>query len=72
MFVSEIEWKETRKFTIEVMQAGTWKEVASGSTIGKDREFPITPVKASRVRLKVAESANAININEFQVYPPEP
>jgi hypothetical protein len=72
VFVSEIEWKETRKFTIEVMQAGTWKEVASGSTIGKDREFPITPVKASRVRLKVAESANAININEFQVYPHEP
>jgi hypothetical protein len=33
-------------------------------------EIPITPVKAGRVRLSVAESSNAININEFQVFPP--
>ena len=72
VFVSEIEWKETRKFTIEVMQAGTWKEVARGTTIGRDMEIPITPVKANRVRLNVAESANAININEFQVFSVEP
>lgn len=68
VLVSEIEWKETRKFTIEVKQGGAWKEVAQGSTIGTDKEIVIAPVKATHVRLKVAESANAININEFQVF----
>ncbi len=71
VLVSEIEWKETRKFTIEVKQGDSWKEVASGTTIGADKEFPITPVKASRVRLNILESSNAININEFQVFPVE-
>jgi hypothetical protein len=68
--VSEIEWKETREFTIEVKQGDTWKEVAKGTTIGQDKDIPIAPVKASAVRLKVLQSANAININEFQVFPP--
>jgi hypothetical protein len=72
VLVSEIEWKETRKFTIEVKEDGTWKEVARGTTIGRDREIPITPVKATHVRLNVLESSNAININELQVFPPEP
>ena len=71
VLVSEIEWKETRKFTIEVKQGGTWKEVARGTTLGTDREIPIAPVKASRVRLNITEASNAININEFQVFPVE-
>jgi hypothetical protein len=71
VLVSEIEWKETRRFSIEVKQGGAWKEVASGTTIGTDKEIPFTPVKATHVRLNVAESSNAININEFQVFPVE-
>jgi hypothetical protein len=71
VLVSEIEWKETRKFTIEAKQNGTWKEVARGTTIGRDHEIPITPVKATHVKLNVLESSNAININEFQVFPVE-
>ncbi len=69
--VSEIDWKETRAFTIEVKQGESWKEVARGTTIGTDKEIPITPVKARNVRLNIAEAAMAININEFQVFPPE-
>lgn len=70
-FVSEIEWKETRAFAIEVKVGDVWKEVASGTTIGAAKDIPITPVKARHVRLNVKQSANAININEFQVYPVE-
>jgi hypothetical protein len=66
--VSEVEWKETRKFTIEVKQGDSWKQVADGTTIGQDKEFLIKPVKARFVRLNVSESALAININEFQVF----
>ncbi len=69
--VSEVEWKETRRFSIEVKQGGAWKEVANGTTIGSDKEIAFAPVKATHVRLNVAESSNAININEFQVFPLE-
>jgi hypothetical protein len=71
VLVSEIEWKETRRFTIEVKQNGTWKEVARGTTIGRDKEIHITPIKATHVRLNILESSNAININEFHVFPVE-
>jgi hypothetical protein len=68
--VSEIEWKETREFAIEVKEGDAWKEVARGTTIGTDKDIPVAPLKARHVRLHVKQSANAININEFQVFPP--
>ena len=71
VLVSEIEWKETRKFRIEVKHQGAWKEVARGTTIGTDKEIPIDPVNATHVKLVIDESANAININEFQAFPVE-
>jgi hypothetical protein len=70
ILVSEIEWKETREFTIEVKQGDAWKEVARGTTIGADKDIAISPVKARAVRLNVLQAANAININEFQLFPP--
>jgi hypothetical protein len=71
VLVSEIDWKETREFTIEVKQGETWKEIASGTTIGTNKDIPVSPTKARFVRLNVKQAANAININEFQVFPPE-
>lgn len=68
--ISEIEWKETREFIIEVKQGEAWKEVARGTTIGTNKEIPIAPTKARHLRLKVLKSNNAININEFQVFSP--
>jgi hypothetical protein len=68
--VSEIDWKETREFSIEVKQGNAWMEVATGTTIGANKDIPVTPVKARHVRLNVKQAANAININEFQVFPP--
>jgi hypothetical protein len=68
ILISEIEWKETREFTIEVKQGDAWKEVARGTTIGADKDIPVESVKTRAVRLNVLQSANAININEFQVF----
>ena len=68
--VSEIEWKETREFTIEVKQGDRWQEIAKGTTIGTDKDIPVAPIKARQVRLNIKQAANAININEFQVFPP--
>lgn len=69
--VSEIEWPETREFAIEVKQGDAWQEVARGTTIGRDKEIAFAPVKARHIRLHVLKSERAININEFQVFPPE-
>ncbi len=70
VLVSEIEWQETREYAIEVKQGDTWKEVARGTTIGADKDIPVTPIRGRYVRLNVKQAANAININEFQVFPP--
>lgn len=68
VYVSEIEWPETREFALEVKQNGTWKDVARGTTIGSSKDITFTPVKARHIRLNVSKAANAININEFQVF----
>jgi hypothetical protein len=72
VMLSEIEWPETREFLIEIKQGETYKEIARGTTIGRDKELVLTnPGQARQVRLNVLKSERAININEFQIYPPE-
>jgi hypothetical protein len=44
--LSEVEWPETREFAIENKQGDVWKEVARGTTIGKEEELSFPPVKA--------------------------
>lgn len=68
--ISEIEWPETCEFAVEVKQGAEWQEVALGTTIGADKSITITPTTARYVRLNVKQSADAININEFQVFAP--
>ena len=69
VWISEIEWPETREFAIEIKQGDTWKQVAHGTTIGSDKEIIFPPVKARVVRLNVSKAVRPININEFQVFP---
>lgn len=68
VWISEIEWPETREFAIEIKQGDTWKEIARGTTIGPDRELVFPPVKARMIRLNVSKAERPININEFQVF----
>jgi len=68
VWVSEVEWPETRQFAIEIKQGDTWKEIARGTTIGADKDITFAPVKARRIRLNVFKAAGPININEFQVF----
>ena len=69
-WISEIEWPETQEFAIEVKQGDAWRQVAHGTTIGSAKEINFAPVKARRVRLNILKAKMAININEFQVFPP--
>jgi len=71
VWLSEVEWPETREFAVEVKQGDQWQPVAHGTTIGADKEIIFAPVKTRFVRLNVVRSANAININEFQVFAAE-
>jgi hypothetical protein len=68
VWISEVEWPETRDFAIEVKQGDGWREVAHGTTIGADKTIEFTPVKTSHVRLNVFKAERPLNINEFQVF----
>ena len=68
VWISEVEWPETQEFAIEVRQAGAWKEVARGSTIGSDCSIEFPSVRTREVRLNVFKAKRPININEFQVF----
>ncbi|HML74142.1 MAG TPA: DUF5703 domain-containing protein [Anaerohalosphaeraceae bacterium] len=68
VWVSEIEWPETREFAIEVKAGDSWKEVARGTTIGPDMRIELGGIKAREIRLHVLKAQRPININEFQVF----
>ncbi|MEI7900966.1 MAG: discoidin domain-containing protein, partial [bacterium] len=68
VWISEVEWPETREFAIEVKQGDNWKEIARGTTIGADKAIEFTPVRAREIRLHVFKAERPININEFQVF----
>ena len=66
--VSEIEYPNTREFAIEVKQGSEWKEVARGTSVGRNRGIGFGPVKAREVRLNILKAEGPLNINEFQVF----
>jgi hypothetical protein len=71
VWLSEIEWPETREFVVEVKRGDEWVGVARGTTIGRDKTLTFPPVRTREVRLRVLRSERPININEFQVFGPE-
>lgn len=71
VWLSEIEWPETREFTLEIQQGDAWKEIARGTTLGADKDITFAPAKARHVRLNVLKAIRPININEFQIFAPD-
>ena len=68
--ISEIEWKETREFALEVRDGETWKELARGATIGSDMQLEFPSISTRIVRLRIVKCERGANINEFQIFPP--
>lgn len=66
--VSEIDWPETLEFIIECQQGDGWKEIARGTTIGRDMSIDFPPARGRIFRLKILKAKMAININEFQLF----
>ena len=68
VWIAETDFAHTRAFSIEVMQGDAWKEVARGTTIGKDKALEFPPIKSRQIRLNILKADGPININEFQVF----
>jgi len=61
--------QRVQQFTIEANVDGTWREIASGTTIGYKRILKIeTPVNASAIRVNITESKAAVVLSEVEVY----
>src|SRR5690606_5406586 len=56
------------KFSFEYWDGQTWKEAASGTTVGYKRLLRFEPVNASRVRLRIEQSRLNPTLSEFGLY----
>lgn len=57
-----------QKYVIEVWQQGKWVRVAQAQAIGRMKIDHFASVTASRVRLNILASADAVHIREFQLF----
>ncbi|MEX2232384.1 MAG: alpha-L-fucosidase [Cyclobacteriaceae bacterium] len=55
-------------YTVEVLTGKQWKEIASGSSIGRKRLHIIDPVEGAAVRLKVQGDEGTPEIRKFAIY----
>ncbi len=72
--IDESSYPQTTRFAIEAQQAdGSWKAVATGTSIGSDKEVTFEPVTAQKFRLNVLESKlinplSGVTVNEFKLF----
>ena len=63
--------QRVRAYRIEALQAGVWKTIAEGQSIGRKRIERLEPVLAVKLRLRVLETAPLPTIREFAAYDAE-
>jgi hypothetical protein len=57
------------EFAIEAQQPDdSWKAVATGTTIGREKELTFPAVTVQKFRLQVKQATGNLNIEEFQLY----
>ncbi|WP_127169181.1 alpha-L-fucosidase [Xanthomonas sp. BRIP62415] len=57
-----------QKYAVEAWQDGKWVPLAKAQAIGRMKIDHFAPVTASRVRLNIQSSADAVHIREFQLF----
>lgn len=60
--------ERVRAYAVEVLAAGAWQTVATGSSIGHKKIDRFATVEASAVRLRVTESVDLPQLRTFAVY----
>lgn len=67
--LKEISYPAIEEFAIEARQAdGTWKNVATGTTIGSQKELKFPATTAQVFRLHLLKTREGMNIEEFQLW----
>lgn len=59
-------------FAVEAMIDGQWREVVSGTTVGRRRALRFPPVVAQRWRLRIDDARAAPAVSHFGLYAPVP
>jgi alpha-L-fucosidase len=55
-------------FAVDVWSEGTWKEVATGTSIGNSRLVRLSGVETSKIRLRITKTAAAPALSEFSLF----
>jgi alpha-L-fucosidase len=66
--IDEGHWNRVRRFELQVEQEGAWKTIASGTTLGPEKEISFAPITACRFRLNILEAADVPTIWELELY----
>ncbi len=66
--IDEGHWNRVREFVVEARQAGVWKVVARGKTIGASRTITFDSIQARVFRLHIIEAVEVPTILEFQLF----
>jgi alpha-L-fucosidase len=66
--IDEGNWDRVRQFEVQAQQDGTWKTVASGTTIGPSKEVPLVPTAARLFRLNILAAVEVPTICEFELF----
>lgn len=60
--------QRVKAFTIDAFEKGSWKQVATGTTIGYKRILKIAPVLTNKIRIQIRESKAAPLISNLELY----
>lgn len=60
--------QRVKAFTVEVMKAGEWQQVAEGTTIGYKRILKIDPVETDKIRINIIDAKACPLISNIEVY----
>jgi alpha-L-fucosidase len=67
--IVEHNWDRVRKFEIVGRDGDRWLTIATGSTIGDQRDLEFSPCTFRIVRLNILEAVDVPTIEEFQLFP---
>jgi hypothetical protein len=64
-------YMRARKFALQVKEAGVWKTLASGTTIGARKRPQFEVITARYFRLNIESATDVPTVSEFQLYAPK-
>jgi alpha-L-fucosidase len=68
VILDEGPYQRCENFEVQAQMAGTWKTLASGTTIGRHKRLTFEPAKARLFRLVVSQANEVPTLAEFQLF----